>query len=111
MDTITPGGWPTLPSRYYYAPELYEQEKEKIFYRSWFCVGRAEEVAKPRDFVVRAVGDESMIIARDDAGAEAKAARGLDQKHRKVATGAPAASDRLERRLGSLLIACLIAEL
>ncbi|MFO0995250.1 MAG: aromatic ring-hydroxylating dioxygenase subunit alpha [Alphaproteobacteria bacterium] len=69
MDTIVREGWSTLPSRYYYGEDIYEQEKEKIFYRSWFSVARAEEVAKPRDYVVRTVGDESMIIARDDTGA------------------------------------------
>ena len=41
----------TLPSRYYYDPEILEAEKHAIFYRSWRLVAHVSEVAKPRQFV------------------------------------------------------------
>ena len=69
MDTIAtePSGVKsTLPSRYYFAPDIYEQEKEKIFYRSWFCVGRADEIPEPRDYFVRSVADESIVVIRGE---------------------------------------------
>ncbi|MCH8090202.1 MAG: aromatic ring-hydroxylating dioxygenase subunit alpha [Chloroflexi bacterium] len=59
---------PTLPSRYYYGPDIYELEKERIFYSSWICAGRAEQVPNPGDFFRCAVADESVIIVRDKAG-------------------------------------------
>ena len=34
----------TLPSTYYYDPGIYAQEKERIFYSSWICAARVEEL-------------------------------------------------------------------
>lgn len=59
---------PTLPSRYYFAQDIYDLEKERFFYDMWFCVGRADEIAEPGEFLVREVGDESIIIVRDKTG-------------------------------------------
>jgi glycine betaine catabolism A len=67
-DTGQPEPWKTLPARNYFSPEIYELEKERIFYRSWFCVGRAGEIANPRDFIARKVGDEHVVILRDENG-------------------------------------------
>ena len=58
---------PTLPSRYYWSQEIYELEKERIFYNSWLCAGRADRLSNPGDFFVRMVADESIIIVRDKA--------------------------------------------
>ena len=58
---------PTLPARDYYAADVFELDKERIFFRNWFCVGREEEVVNPGDFMVRDVLDESILIVRDDA--------------------------------------------
>ena len=33
--------WTTLPSRYYWAEDIFELEKERIFYDSWLYVGRS----------------------------------------------------------------------
>lgn len=56
----------TLPAKYYQSEEIYREEQEKIFYKSWLMVCREEEVVNPGDFVVVPVGDESLIIVRDD---------------------------------------------
>jgi hypothetical protein len=35
-STVCPG----LPGRDYHSPEIYQLERERIFFRSWFCIGR-----------------------------------------------------------------------
>lgn len=67
-DRATAGMLPTLPARDYYAPEVFDLEKERIFYRNWFCVGREEQVSAPGDFMARDVLDENVLIVRDETG-------------------------------------------
>ena len=55
----------TLPSHYYYDPDIYELEKERIFYRSWLFVAHSSNLPQPGDYVVRTIGDESIVITRD----------------------------------------------
>jgi Rieske 2Fe-2S family protein len=59
---------PSLPGPDYHSPAVYEAEKERIFYRSWFCVGRQEQLAEPGDYLLRDVGDESVIVVRTKEG-------------------------------------------
>jgi Rieske 2Fe-2S family protein len=54
----------TLPGSYYYAPEIYALELERIFGQMWVCVERAETVPNPGDFITVELGDESLIVAR-----------------------------------------------
>ena len=54
----------TLPREAYLSPESYAREKERIFCREWVCVGRAEELAAPGDYVVKDVAGESILIVR-----------------------------------------------
>ena len=35
---------PTLRGADYASQAVYEEERERLFYRGWFCIGRAEEV-------------------------------------------------------------------
>ena len=58
----------TLPSPYYYDPGIYEQEKERIFYRSWICAARVEEIPNVGDYLLREIVDESIIIVRSRSG-------------------------------------------
>jgi glycine betaine catabolism A len=55
---------PGLPGRDYHAGEVWELEKERIFFRTWIVVGRAEELPGPGDFVVRDVADEQILVVR-----------------------------------------------
>src|SRR2546429_38552 len=57
-------GQRTLPGRYYNAPEIWAEERERIFARRWICVGRAAELGQPGDYAVRAVGGESVMVVR-----------------------------------------------
>ena len=59
----------TLPGRYYTAPEILAEERERIGCRFWHCVGRADELAGPGDYFLREIGGESLIVLRDSGGA------------------------------------------
>ena len=59
---------PTIPSRYYYDETIFQREKEQIFHDMWFYVGRANEIPKAGDYMVRQVVDESVIVTRDKMG-------------------------------------------
>jgi glycine betaine catabolism A len=58
----------TLPQRYYTDAELFRAEIERFFFDRWICVGRAEQLARPGDYVVAEVADESVIVTRDLQG-------------------------------------------
>lgn len=60
---------PTLGSADYASVEVWEQEKERIWWGDWICVGRSDEVAKPGDYVVRDIAGESVFITRNEDGA------------------------------------------
>lgn len=58
----------TLPGRYYYDPELYGQEVEKIFSRMWVCVGRAERLMEAGAYQTVNLGQENVIVVRGRDG-------------------------------------------
>ena len=59
---------PTLGSEDYASQEVWNQEREKIWWGDWICVGRTEEVANPGDYVVRDIVGESVFIVRNGEG-------------------------------------------
>jgi phenylpropionate dioxygenase-like ring-hydroxylating dioxygenase large terminal subunit len=54
----------TLPARLYYDPEIYEREKDAIFYKTWQFMGHAEQVANAGDYVTRKIHDQNIVILR-----------------------------------------------
>ncbi len=58
----------SLPATWYYDPAHYARELEAIWYRDWICVGRADDVPEPGDYVLANVGEESLILTRDREG-------------------------------------------
>ena len=54
----------TLPRAAYLDPEIFGLERERIFTREWVCVGRAESVAAPGEYVVLEVAGESVLLVR-----------------------------------------------
>ena len=36
-----------LPASFYLEPGAHRRERERIFYREWFCAGRADQVERP----------------------------------------------------------------
>jgi fatty-acyl-CoA synthase len=52
----------------YTDPEIFEAELERIWYRTWIYVGHESEVPEPNDYVVKAIGPQSVIMSRDKHG-------------------------------------------
>ena len=52
------------------SPEYFEKERERIFKRSWLCVGRVQSIREPGDYFVRDIDilRTSIIIARGKDG-------------------------------------------
>lgn len=59
----------TLPARYYTDPGHFELELERIHFRMWLYAGRAEQIPAAGDYVLVEIGNASVILLRDDAGA------------------------------------------
>ena len=58
----------TLPGRDYHAPEVFELDRERIFFREWMYVVRADEAPEPGDFVTVDVAGESVVVVRGKDG-------------------------------------------
>ena len=54
----------TLAGHYYYDPDIYELEQERIFAQMWVCVGRAEAISGSGAYRVVTIGRESIIVVR-----------------------------------------------
>ncbi len=59
---------PTLAGADYTGEATYAEERERIWWGGWVCVGRAEEIPTPGDYLVRDVAGESIFVTRDRAG-------------------------------------------
>jgi phenylpropionate dioxygenase-like ring-hydroxylating dioxygenase large terminal subunit len=77
-DTFAEGA-KTLPQKYFVSPEVFEEEREKIFARQWVLVGHQSDVEKAGDYFLRDVlpspedygatsAAESVIVVRDKDG-------------------------------------------
>ena len=58
----------TLPGRDYHAPEVFERERERLFFRDWIYAGRADEAPEPGDFLTADVVGESVLVVRGRDG-------------------------------------------
>ena len=52
------------------SPEYFELEREKIFRKNWWNIGREEEIAQPGDYIVRDIEalNASIIVIRGEDG-------------------------------------------
>jgi Rieske 2Fe-2S family protein len=66
-ETFEPGA-KSLPQRYFVSPEVFAQEKERIFSRQWVLVGHQSGIAQSGDYFISEVADESLIVVRDKRG-------------------------------------------
>jgi phenylpropionate dioxygenase-like ring-hydroxylating dioxygenase large terminal subunit len=57
-----------LPAETYFDPRNYERELQRIWYRNWNYVGRSSEVERKRAFATFALGDQRILLVRDDSG-------------------------------------------
>jgi phenylpropionate dioxygenase-like ring-hydroxylating dioxygenase large terminal subunit len=77
-----------LPPVCYTSPEVYALEVERIFRREWLCIGRADEVAAPGDYLTLDLLGEPLILVRDGAGAVRVLSAICRHRAMPVATGA-----------------------
>ena len=59
----------TLPARFYLDPEVFEREKEAIFYRHWHYVGHLSQLERAGDYLTARIADESIFVMRGEDGA------------------------------------------
>jgi glycine betaine catabolism A len=57
-----------LPAECYFDPRQYERELQRIWYRNWIYVGRSSEVLGKRSFRTFEIGDQKLLLVRDDSG-------------------------------------------
>ena len=60
---------PTLDGSDYRSEAVAADERERIWFEQWVCVGRSEEVARPGDYLVRDLAGESILVVRNASGA------------------------------------------
>jgi phenylpropionate dioxygenase-like ring-hydroxylating dioxygenase large terminal subunit len=58
----------TLPGSYYYDPQIYLNEQQAIFNRSWQYACHSKRLTKRGQYFVRDIGDQSVLVLRDKAG-------------------------------------------
>ena len=59
---------PTLPAESYLTEDAYQQDLRSIWYRQWLYVCRAEDLTEPGSYRVQPVGDQEVIVLRDEHG-------------------------------------------
>lgn len=59
---------PTLAGVDYTSGEVYAVEREQVWFGGWVCIGRAEEIPDPGDYLVRDLAGESIFVTRNRAG-------------------------------------------
>ena len=59
----------TMPGECFTSPAILAEETERIFARGWSCVGRSASLARPGDYLLASIAQESIIVVRDRSGA------------------------------------------
>jgi Rieske 2Fe-2S family protein len=57
----------TLPKDFYFSAEIFAEERERIFFDQWFCVGRSSDAAQAGAYLLIDLCGESIIIVRDES--------------------------------------------
>ena len=57
---------PTLPGYFYHQQSVFEEEKERIFYRHWQLVAHVSQLREPGDFVTLRIIDQSVFVIRGE---------------------------------------------
>lgn len=58
----------TLSARYYTSPEVYDREREAVFYRSWIYAGHIEELKEPGSYLTIQIIDQNIAVVRAKDG-------------------------------------------
>ncbi|MCP5080736.1 MAG: aromatic ring-hydroxylating dioxygenase subunit alpha [Alphaproteobacteria bacterium] len=58
----------TLPASWYRASEIFDQEKDAIFFRSWWYAGPLSEVGEPGRYLTTTIIDQDVFVIRSADG-------------------------------------------
>jgi choline monooxygenase len=58
----------TIPSAWYFDPDLYAAECRTVFGASWLAAGRADQVAAPGSYLTAEIAGEPVLVVRDQDG-------------------------------------------
>jgi glycine betaine monooxygenase A len=58
----------SLPQEFYTGSELFRLDQERVFRRRWLFAGYTCQIPQPGDYFTFDIGDDSLIVIRDDAG-------------------------------------------
>ncbi|WP_051679034.1 aromatic ring-hydroxylating dioxygenase subunit alpha [Xanthobacter sp. 91] len=57
-----------INSRLYYDPAIFQEELEKIWYKTWVYVGHTSEIPNKNDYVTKSIGPMPVLMVRDREG-------------------------------------------
>jgi glycine betaine catabolism A len=66
-ETFTSGAT-TLPQRCFVSPDIFAREQQCIFSAQWLLLAHQSQIANPGDYFTQQIGDESLIVLRDQQG-------------------------------------------
>jgi choline monooxygenase len=58
----------TIPSNWYFDPDIYAAECRHVFGGSWLMAGRADQVCEPGSFFTIEIAGEPIVVVRDQDG-------------------------------------------
>ena len=58
----------TLPAHYYYDPQIFEREKEEIWFKTWQFAGFAQDLPQPGDYLTTEIIDQKILVVRAKDG-------------------------------------------
>src|SRR6478672_12645063 len=67
IDSDVSLAW-SIPAPFYTDPDVWHQESQRIFARTWQVVGRCEQLAKPGDFFTTELLGEPLLLVRGAQG-------------------------------------------
>jgi Rieske 2Fe-2S family protein len=61
-------GVKSLPQKYFVSPEIFGEERTKVFSKQWLLVGHQSQLAQAGDYFTAEIAGESLIVVRDKRG-------------------------------------------
>lgn len=58
----------TIPSAWYFDPEIFALERQRVFGRTWLLACRGDQVAGPGSFATFEIAGEPILVVRDEQG-------------------------------------------
>ena len=58
----------TLPAPFFYDPQIFAEEKERIFMHCWHLVGHVNEFREPGSYIVQDIFEQSVVVTTEKDG-------------------------------------------